>query len=146
MPIFNGLEFTDAPEIIVEKMWVHAGLGTLTELVCHIDAVPTAQVTISIVNIHWEIALRKSIMFFEPSLANADYWIWFVIKILRRLMKSGQSVRNNQIFNYKGIQQLGRQFRSYIVKSSLFWGFTYHFLLFGLLFHQMFSFQLQWFP
>jgi len=34
-----------APEIIVEKMWVHAGLGTLTELVCHIDAVPTAQVT-----------------------------------------------------------------------------------------------------
>jgi len=34
-----------APEIIAEKSWVHAGLGTLTELVCHVDASPAAIVT-----------------------------------------------------------------------------------------------------
>ena len=39
---FNELELVDAPEIIAEKSWVHAGLGTLTELVCHVDASPAA--------------------------------------------------------------------------------------------------------
>lgn len=33
------------PEVFAEKTWVHAGIGTLTELVCHVDAVPAAQVT-----------------------------------------------------------------------------------------------------
>jgi len=39
------LKVNFAPEIAAEKDWVHAGLGTLTELVCHVDASPSAQVT-----------------------------------------------------------------------------------------------------
>ena len=60
---FFGLDVIDVPEVFAEKTWVHAGIGTLTELVCHVDAVPAAQVNIKTAINSSPIPHRKSITF-----------------------------------------------------------------------------------
>lgn len=44
-----SVSFTDAPEIQVEKNWVHSGENAEAELVCIVNAEPAAEVSFEFV-------------------------------------------------------------------------------------------------
>lgn len=43
----NHIVLLDAPEILVNRNWVHAGLGSFAELECNVYAKPMAQVKLN---------------------------------------------------------------------------------------------------